>query len=130
MPTARLSQNSGALTADNALDLVDLFARLRKSRMLVQDLRATRAHKALQVMTRAGAHWPEKLVEAASGVLEVWTRTCGPLECIRPDLFGAGARLAGVADRNVLNADARLETALWMRENLTLPKGAIIEVAQ
>lgn len=103
----RLSQDSGTLTADNALDLMDLFAKLRKSRILVQDLRTTRAHKALLVVDRADTHWPEKLVEAASGVLDVWTRTYGPLDCIRPDLFGAGSRLEGVADPNELNTDAR-----------------------
>ena len=78
---------------------MDLFAKLKGSHVTTEDLQSTRIHKALLLITRAGSNWPEKLIEAADEVVDAWTRTCGPLETLRPDLFAPGARLDGIVTR-------------------------------
>lgn len=78
---------------------MDLFAKLKSLHVTAEDLQTTRIHKALLLITRAGSKWPEKLVEAADEVVDAWTRTCGPLETLRPDLFGPGGRLDGIVTR-------------------------------
>lgn len=85
------------LRPDDVLLLHEAFIALCQSRVTILDLRATGIHRAVQGVTGVATRWPGRLCDDCDKVVSTWTARFGPLNDIRPFLYGRGGRLEGIA---------------------------------
>jgi hypothetical protein len=86
------------LRIDDVLMLHDIFHALCTSLSVTAlDLRATGIHKAIVEVSGMATRWPGRLCDDCDKIIVAWTSKFGPLEDLRPFLYGRGGRLEGIA---------------------------------
>lgn len=94
-------EGTETLRADDVLILHEVFHSLRASQTITaSDLRATGIHRAIMEVAGTATRWPGRLADDCDRILMVWRRKFGPLEHLRPFMYGRGGRLEGIASAN------------------------------
>ena len=112
-----------ALTPDEILDL-DVFLRRLQSTAItarVDDLRRSRLHRAILLMTDVATRWPVRLVERADALREAWEEALSglPLRMWPTSLYGVGGRLHGLCRPEDVGTEALLKT--WLKQSSGTP---------
>jgi hypothetical protein len=86
------------LRADDVLTLHEIFHSLRVSHTITAlDLRATGIHRAVMEVAGKATRWPGRLADDCDRIIMVWKRKFGPLQDLRPYIYGRAGRLEGIA---------------------------------
>jgi hypothetical protein len=86
------------LRPDDVLVLHETFIALRLTTDITAlDLRATGIHRAVQDIAGVATRWPGRLCDDCDKIISIWTAKFGPLDALRPFLYGRGGRLEGIA---------------------------------
>jgi len=86
------------LRADDVLTLHEIFRSLRVLQNITAlDLRATGIHRAVMEVAGTATRWPGRLADDCDRIVQVWRMRFGPLEDLRPFLYGRAGRLEGIA---------------------------------
>jgi hypothetical protein len=101
-------EGPGALHPDDVVTLHDYFIALRRSTTITaRDLRATGIHRAVKAIAGIATRWPGNLCDECDKIIAVWTDKFGPLDDLRPLLYGRGGRLEGIGTFNESTAEVR-----------------------
>jgi hypothetical protein len=82
-----------ALHPDDALTINNILTGLQHHRVSVYSIRYSRMHLAVDAICGKATRWPSKLADQADLVIQIFVKRYGPLEKLRPLLFGSGGRL-------------------------------------
>ena len=83
---------------DDVLMLNEIFVALHASQTVTANtLRYTGIHRAIMLIRGKATRWPGRLVDQCDMIVDTWTENFGPLDNLRPFLFGRGGRLEGIA---------------------------------
>jgi putative methyltransferase len=86
------------LRPDDVLLLHETFIALRHATDITSlDLRATGIHHAVRDIAGVATRWPGRLCDDCDTIISLWTEEFGPLDQLRPFLYGRGGRLEGIA---------------------------------
>jgi hypothetical protein len=85
-----------ALHPDDALDIHTVLLDLTQHRISVYSIRYSSIHLAVEAICGKATRWPSKLADLADHVKEEFALAYGPLQKLKPVLFGHGGRLWGV----------------------------------
>jgi hypothetical protein len=96
------------LRPDDVLVLHETFIALRLTTDITAlDLRATGIHRAVQDIAGVATRWPGRLCDDCDKIISIWTARFGPLDALRPFLYGRGGRLEGIASFTEYSREVR-----------------------
>ncbi|KAF2194884.1 hypothetical protein K469DRAFT_650869, partial [Zopfia rhizophila CBS 207.26] len=111
-----------AMHPDDVLMLHEVFRALQHTKdITATTLRATRIHRAVMEVAGKATRWPSGLADECDKVIDIWRTKFGPLEALRPFLYGRGGRLEGITIATDVSKAAILKR--WAKscpENLAL----------
>lgn len=93
------------LNADTIISLVEFFDGLGQASITLEQLKWSRMHFAVLVITARATRWPEAVIEEADKIAEHWKSQYGPLTEIRSTLYEEGGRLHGVCAPDELDKE-------------------------
>ncbi|OCK79687.1 hypothetical protein K432DRAFT_60095 [Lepidopterella palustris CBS 459.81] len=85
------------MNIDDFLTLHEIFIALQYADISATALRATRIHRAVLEVASKATRWPGRLADECDRIIMIWRARFGPLEDLRPFLYGRGGRLEGIA---------------------------------
>jgi hypothetical protein len=103
-----------ALHSDDVLSLDEFLRRLLTSNISLEDIRFSRLHMALIVISGQATRWPSRLIDRADAVREVWEASHGSLRRLTVPLYEPGGRLHGMCRPEDLNKDKVI--IRWLKE--------------
>lgn len=102
----RIAQDGpDVLHSDEVLKVDEFFRRLLTSHLVVDDLRFSRIHLAVDEITGRGTRWPRRLIERCEALKEAWETSYGPLKQIGILLYEPGGHLHGICQAEDVNKD-------------------------
>jgi hypothetical protein len=103
------------LRADDVLTLHEAFRSLRVLQAVTAlDLRATGIHRAVMEVAGTATRWPGRLADDCDRIIQVWRIKFGPLENLRPFMYGRGGRLEGIASATEFSKAVCFQVYLYL----------------
>ncbi|KAI9726331.1 MAG: hypothetical protein M1828_001605 [Chrysothrix sp. TS-e1954] len=85
------------LDPDTTLEINEFLVKLLRSSITYDDLKATRIHRSILLMSKRQTRWPPRIIKMCDEILKIWNNEFGPLQSIHTPLYEPGARLHGIA---------------------------------
>lgn len=98
---------------DDVLTLHDIFTLLQHTQISANTLRASRIHTAVLAVSGKATRWPGRLADECDRLILIWQHTFGPLQVLRPFLYGRGGRLEGIVTATDDTKSVSLTTLLF-----------------